>query len=81
MGLAAESRPTSSGTGWPAPWPGARIQAGALGPAVEDQFRPHGLTLRHATNQTHIDDFGESVRMLTPAGWWEFRRLPGNRDE
>jgi alkyldihydroxyacetonephosphate synthase len=78
----------------------ARIQAGALGPAVEDQLRPHGLTLRHfpqsfewstvggwivtrsgghyATNQTHIDDFVESVRMLTPAGWWESRRLPGS---
>jgi alkyldihydroxyacetonephosphate synthase len=78
----------------------ARIQAGALGPAVEDQLRPHGLTLRHfpqsfewstvggwivtrsgghyATNQTHIDDFVESVRTLTPAGWWESRRLPGS---
>ena len=78
----------------------ARIQAGALGPAVEDQLRPHGLTLRHfpqsfewstvggwiatrsgghyATNQTHIDDFVESVRMLTPSGWWESRRLPGS---
>jgi alkyldihydroxyacetonephosphate synthase len=78
----------------------ARIQAGALGPAVEAQLRPHGLTLRHfpqsfewstvggwiatrsgghyATNQTHIDDFVESVRMLTPSGWWESRRLPGS---
>ncbi|HEX6417902.1 MAG TPA: FAD-binding oxidoreductase, partial [Acidimicrobiales bacterium] len=78
----------------------ARIQAGALGPAVEDQLRPHGLTLRHfpqsfewstvggwivtrsgghyATNHTHIDDFVESVRMLTPAGWWASRRLPGS---
>jgi alkyldihydroxyacetonephosphate synthase len=25
----------------------ARIQAGALGPELEDQLRPHGLTLRH----------------------------------
>src|SRR5690606_18808271 len=25
----------------------ARIQAGALGPVLEDQLRPHGLTLRH----------------------------------
>ena len=25
----------------------ARIQAGALGPAIEDQLRPHDLTLRH----------------------------------
>jgi alkyldihydroxyacetonephosphate synthase len=78
----------------------ARVQAGALGPAVEDQLRPHSLTLRHfpqsfewstvggwiatrsgghyATNQTHIDDFVESVRMLTPSGWWESRRLPGS---
>jgi alkyldihydroxyacetonephosphate synthase len=78
----------------------ARIQAGALGPAVEDQLRSHGLTLRHfpqsfewstvggwiatrsgghyATNHTHIDDFVESVRMLTPSGWWESRRLPGS---
>jgi len=78
----------------------ARIQAGALGPAIEDQLRPHGFTLRHfpqsfpwstlggwvatrsgghyATNHTHIDDFVESVRMLTPRGWWESRRLPGS---
>jgi alkyldihydroxyacetonephosphate synthase len=78
----------------------ARIQAGVLGPHVEDQLRPHGYTLRHfpqsfrfsslggwiatrsgghyATNHTHIDDFVESVRMLTPQGWWESRRLPGS---
>ncbi len=78
----------------------ARIQAGVLGPALEDQLRPRGYTLRHfpqsfewstlggwiatrsgghyATNHTHIDDFVESVRMLTPAGWWESRRLPGS---
>jgi alkyldihydroxyacetonephosphate synthase len=78
----------------------ARIQAGAMGPAVEDQLREHGLTLRHfpqsfewstvggwivtrsgghyATGHTHIDDFVESVRMLTPSGWWESRRLPGS---
>ncbi|MDY7100656.1 MAG: FAD-binding oxidoreductase [Actinomycetota bacterium] len=78
----------------------ARIQAGALGPAIEAQLRPHGLTLRHypqsfqwstlggwiatrsgghyATNHTHIDDFVESVRMLTPQGWWESWRLPGS---
>jgi alkyldihydroxyacetonephosphate synthase len=78
----------------------ARIQAGALGPALEDQLRPRGYTLRHfpqsfqwsslggwiatrsgghyATNHTHIDDFVESVRMLTPRGWWESRRLPGS---
>ena len=78
----------------------ARIQAGVFGPALEDQLRPGGFTLRHfpqsftgstlggwiatrsgghyATNHTHIDDFVESVRMLTPAGWWESRRLPGS---
>lgn len=78
----------------------ARIQAGVFGPALEDQLRPHGYTLRHfpqsfqysslggwiatrsgghyATNHTHIDDFVESVRMLTPTGWWESRRLPGS---
>src|SRR5579884_823859 len=31
-----------------------------------------------ATRQTHIDDFVESVRALTPSGWWESRRLPGS---
>ena len=78
----------------------ARIQAGVFGPALEDQLRPHGYTLRHfpqsftgstlggwiatrsgghyATKDTHIDDFVESVRMLTPSGWWESRRLPGS---
>lgn len=78
----------------------ARIQAGVYGPELEDQLRPHGLTLRHfpqsftgstlggwiatrsgghyATKDTHIDDFVESVRMLTPVGWWETRRLPGD---
>jgi len=78
----------------------ARIQAGAMGPALEAQLKPHGLTLRHfpqsfeysslggwiatrsgghyATNHTHIDEFVESVRMLTPAGVMESRRLPGS---
>ena len=78
----------------------ARIQAGVLGPDLEDRLRPEGLTLRHfpqsfpwstvggwvatrsgghyATNHTHIDDFVESIRMLTPKGWWESRRLPGS---
>jgi len=32
----------------------------------------------YATNHTHIDEFVESVRMLTPSGWWESRRLPGS---
>jgi alkyldihydroxyacetonephosphate synthase len=78
----------------------ARIQAGATGPALEDQLREHGLTLRHfpqsfehstlggwiatragghyATLHTHIDDFVESIRALTPRGPWESRRLPGS---
>ena len=32
----------------------------------------------YATNHTHIDDFVESVRMITPNGVWESRRLPGS---
>ena len=32
----------------------------------------------YATNHTHIDDFVESVRMVTPTGVWESRRLPGS---
>ncbi len=70
------------------------------GPALEDQLRPHGLTLRHfpqsfefstlggwlatrsgghyATLHTHIDDFVESIRAVTPHGIWESRRLPGS---
>ncbi len=31
-----------------------------------------------ATVRTHIEDFVESVRALTPAGVWESRRLPGS---
>jgi alkyldihydroxyacetonephosphate synthase len=31
-----------------------------------------------ATLHTHIDDFVESVRALTPSGVWESRRLPGS---
>jgi alkyldihydroxyacetonephosphate synthase len=38
----------------------ARIQAGVLGPAVEDQLRPHGLTLRH---------FPQSFEFSTLGGW------------
>ncbi|WOX20516.1 FAD-binding oxidoreductase [Streptomyces solicathayae] len=78
----------------------ARIQAGALGPVLEDQLRPHGLTLRHfpqsfefstlggwlatragghyATVHTHIDDFVQSLRVVTPAGTSESWRLPGS---
>ena len=78
----------------------ARIQGGALGPDLEAQLKPHGLTLRHfpqsfelstlggwiatrsgghfATLYTHIDDFVESLRVVTPAGVVETRRLPGD---
>ena len=38
----------------------ARIQAGVLGPALEDQLRPHGLTLRH---------FPQSFAFSTLGGW------------
>lgn len=78
----------------------ARIQGGALGPVLEDQLRPHGLTLRHfpqsfefstlggwlatrsgghyASVYTHIDDLVESMRVVTPTGISESRRLPGS---
>ena len=78
----------------------ARIEAGVLGPALEEQLRPHGLTLRHfpqsfecsslggwiatragghfATGPTHIDDVVESLRVVTPAGLVETRRLPAS---
>jgi alkyldihydroxyacetonephosphate synthase len=78
----------------------ARIQGGVFGPRLEDQLRPHGLTLRHfpqsfefstlggwiatrsgghyATQYTHIDDFVESLRVVTPTGVVESRRLPGS---
>jgi alkyldihydroxyacetonephosphate synthase len=78
----------------------ALIEAGALGPGLEDQLRPHGLTLRHfpqsfevsslggwiatrsgghfATLHTHIDDFVEGLRVVTPRGPVETRRLPGD---
>jgi alkyldihydroxyacetonephosphate synthase len=78
----------------------ARIQAGVFGPALEDQLRPSGLTLRHfpqsfkcstlggwiatragghfATLYTHIDDLVESLRVVTPKGALETRRLPGS---
>ncbi|MFF4689954.1 FAD-binding oxidoreductase [Streptomyces sp. NPDC001307] len=78
----------------------ARIQAGALGPVLEDQLRPHGLTLRHfpqsfefstlggwlatragghyATVRTHIDDFVQSLHVVTPAGSGTSWRLPAS---
>jgi alkyldihydroxyacetonephosphate synthase len=78
----------------------ARIEAGAFGPALEAQLKPHHLTLRHfpqsfefstlggwiatrsgghfATLYTHIDDLVESLRVVTPKGTLETRRLPGS---
>ncbi|MBB4717578.1 alkyldihydroxyacetonephosphate synthase [Streptomyces luteogriseus] len=78
----------------------ARVQAGALGPVLEEQVRPHGLTLRHfpqsfefstlggwlatragghyATGRTHIDDFVQSLRVVTPAGSSTSLRLPAS---
>jgi alkyldihydroxyacetonephosphate synthase len=78
----------------------ARIEAGAFGPALEAQLKPHGLTLRHfpqsfeystlggwiatrsaghfATLYTHIDEFVESLVVVTPRGRLETRRLPGS---
>src|SRR6185369_4494439 len=38
----------------------ALIQAGALGPVLEEQLRPHGLTLRH---------FPQSFEFSTLGGW------------
>jgi alkyldihydroxyacetonephosphate synthase len=38
----------------------ARIQGGAMGPVLEDQLRPHGLTLRH---------FPQSFEFSTLGGW------------
>ena len=65
-------------------------KAARSGPALEDQLRPHGFTLRHfpqsfefstlggwlatrsgghyASVYTHIDDFVESMRVVTPGG-------------
>lgn len=37
-----------------------RVQAGTLGPALEDQLRPHGLTLRH---------FPQSFEFSSVGGW------------
>ena len=36
----------------------ARIQAGVLGPALEDQLRPHGLTLRHYPQSFEFSSLG-----------------------
>lgn len=36
----------------------ARIQAGAYGPAIEEQLRPHGLTLRHFPQSWEFSSLG-----------------------
>ncbi|OGA50940.1 MAG: FAD-linked oxidase [Betaproteobacteria bacterium RIFCSPLOWO2_12_FULL_62_13] len=78
----------------------ARVQAGVLGPSLEQQLKPSGLTMRfflqawefsslggwiatragghYATGYTHIDDHIESLRIVTPAGVLESRRLPAS---
>ncbi|OIJ63995.1 FAD-binding oxidoreductase [Streptomyces mangrovisoli] len=78
----------------------ALVQAGVLGPHLEEQLRPHGYTLRFfpqsfefsslggwlatragghfATGPTHVDDLTESLRVVTPSGVVESRRLPGS---
>jgi alkyldihydroxyacetonephosphate synthase len=78
----------------------ARIAGGTLGPVLEAQLKPHGLTLRHfpqsfewstlggwiatrsgghfAMLHTHIDDFVEAVRVVTPRGVVQTRRLPAS---
>src|ERR1700751_4345860 len=78
----------------------ALIDGGIYGPALEEQLKPHGVTLRHfpqsfefsalggwiatrsgghfASVYTHIDDFVESLRVVTPRGIVESRRLPGS---
>ncbi|MEU6676357.1 FAD-binding oxidoreductase [Streptomyces sp. NPDC046925] len=78
----------------------ALVQAGVLGPRLEEQLRPKGYTLRFfpqsfefsslggwlatragghfATHLTHIDDLTESLRVVTPSGVVESRRLPGS---
>jgi alkyldihydroxyacetonephosphate synthase len=78
----------------------ALIEGGTYGPSLENQLKPHGVTLRHfpqsfefstlggwiatrsgghfASLYTHIDDFVENLRVVTPRGVIETRRLPGS---
>jgi alkyldihydroxyacetonephosphate synthase len=78
----------------------ALIQGGVFGPHLEEQLKPHSLTLRHfpqsyemstlggwiatrsgghyATLFTHIDEFVEGLRAITPRGVYETRRLPAS---
>jgi alkyldihydroxyacetonephosphate synthase len=73
----------------------ALIEGGVYGPSLENQLKPHGVTLRHfpqsfeystlggwiatrsgghfASLYTHIDDFVESLRVVTPRGILETR--------
>ena len=76
----------------------ARIQGGVLGPDMENQLRPHGLSMRFflqafefstlggwiatraaghfATGPTQIDDSVQAMRVVTPSGTMQTRRLP-----
>lgn len=78
----------------------ARIQAGVLGPDMENQLRPQSLSLRFflqafefsslggwiatraaghfATGPTQIDDSVQAMRVITPAGTMQTRRLPAD---
>jgi alkyldihydroxyacetonephosphate synthase len=78
----------------------ARIEAGMLGPAINDALADHDLQLRHypqsyefstlggwiatragghfATQYTHIDDFVQNVRAVTPAGRLETLDVPAS---
>lgn len=76
----------------------ALIQGGVLGPDMENQLRPHGLSMRFflqafefsslggwiatraaghfATGATQIDDYVQALRVVTPTGTVQTRRLP-----
>ena len=76
----------------------ALIQGGVLGPDMENQLRPHGLSMRFflqafefstlggwiatraaghfATGITQIDDSVQAMRVVTPSGTMQTRRLP-----
>ena len=42
----------------------ARIQAGVYGPALEDQLRPHGYTLRHFPQSFEFSSLGGGALLL-----------------
>jgi alkyldihydroxyacetonephosphate synthase len=78
----------------------AVVQTGVLGPDLEAQLKPHGLSLRfflqsfqfstlggwaatraaghYATLLTHIDESVQALRVVTPQGLVQTRRLPGD---